>query len=141
MPGRMYTLPLFLLALLLFSPRAWADQAMEQAAIRQAENRLSAVDSGQYGASWDAAAVLFKNAVPKEQWIRSMNAHRKPLGTAVRRELKDKQYVTSLPGAPDGQYVVIRYAAAFANKQEAVGAITPMLDSDGVWRVSGYFIQ
>lgn len=46
-----------------------------------------------------------------------------------------------VPGAPDGKYVTIQYQTAFANKAEAVETITPMLDPDGVWRVSGYFVR
>jgi len=46
-----------------------------------------------------------------------------------------------VPGAPDGEYVVIRFSTSFEKKQSAIESITPMLDSDGVWRVSGYFIK
>ncbi len=55
--------------------------------------------------------------------------------------MKSKQYATSLPGAPDGQYVVIQYKTAFENKKAGVETITPMLDKDKKWRVSGYFIK
>lgn len=57
------------------------------------------------------------------------------------RELKSKQYATSLPGAPDGEYVVIQFKTAFENKKSVVETITPMLDKDKKWRVSGYFIK
>jgi hypothetical protein len=42
---------------------------------------------------------------------------------------------------PDGQYVVIQYKTAFENKKAGVETITPMLDKDKKWRVSGYFIK
>jgi hypothetical protein len=57
------------------------------------------------------------------------------------RELSSKQFLTKLPGAPDGQYVVIQFKTSFANKESAVETITPMLDKDGTWRVSGYYIK
>ena len=47
----------------------------------------------------------------------------------------------SLPGAPDGKYVVIQYDTVFENKSSAVETIIPMADPDGAWRVSGYFIR
>jgi hypothetical protein len=50
-------------------------------------------------------------------------------------------YTTTLPGAPDGEYVVIQYQSSFGKKNLAVETVTPMLDQDGVWRVSGYFIR
>ncbi len=48
---------------------------------------------------------------------------------------------TSLPGAPDGEYVVIQYRSEFENKSNAVETVTPMRDADGEFRVSGYFIR
>jgi hypothetical protein len=52
-----------------------------------------------------------------------------------------REYSEKLPGAPDGKYVVIQFDAVFENKPSAVETVTPMLDPDGVWRVSGYFIR
>ena len=66
---------------------------------------------------------------------------RKPLGELLSRKVKSKQLVEKLPGAPDGKYVVIQYDATFQNKASAVETVTPMLDPDGQWRVSGYFIK
>jgi len=46
-----------------------------------------------------------------------------------------------MPGAPDGKYVIIQYDTVFENKASAVETVTPMVDPDGSWRVSGYFIR
>lgn len=70
-----------------------------------------------------------------------MNACRKPLGKPIERNIVEKQYLTSLPGAPDGEHVVIRYSSSFENKKTAVGTVTPMPDQDGLWRVSGCYIK
>jgi hypothetical protein len=51
------------------------------------------------------------------------------------------EYAEKLPGAPEGKYVVIQYETVFENRASAVETVTPMLDPDGVWRVSGYFIR
>jgi hypothetical protein len=66
---------------------------------------------------------------------------RDPLGKLQSRKLKSATYTKSLPGAPDGEYVVIRYDASFERQQSAVETISPMLDKDGAWRVSGYYIK
>jgi hypothetical protein len=47
----------------------------------------------------------------------------------------------SLPGAPDGEYVVIQYRTSFENKNDAIETVTPMKDTDGTWRVSGYYVK
>ena len=113
----------------------------ETAAVASAQAWLSLVDDGKYAESWEAAAQFFKGAVPKEQWIQAMQATRKHFGKHISRKLKSKQYKTALPGAPDGEYVVIQFEASFENKKSAIETITPMLDKDGKWRVSGYFMK
>ena len=113
----------------------------EKKAVESAEAWLALVDQGKYGDAWDSAAEYLKDAVSKEDFAKSSGPARKPLGNVTLRELKSKQYATSLPGAPDGEYVVLQYKTAFENKKAAVETITPMLDKDKKWRVSGYFIK
>ena len=113
----------------------------EKSGIEAAQSWLELIDSEKYTESWDEAAGYFKSAVDKEKWIKTIQAVRKPLGRVVSREFKSQKYSTSLPGAPDGDYVVIQYDTAFENKKSAVETITSMLDKDGKWRISGYFIK
>ncbi|WP_225073348.1 DUF4019 domain-containing protein [Desulfuromonas sp. CSMB_57] len=113
----------------------------EAAAIAAAEQWLAMVDAGRYAASWQEAAGLFRDAVIQDHWVHSLNAVRKPLGRLVSRKVQSKTYTTALPGAPDGEYVVIRFETSFANKQRAIETVTPMMDNDGIWRVSGYYIR
>jgi hypothetical protein len=49
--------------------------------------------------------------------------------------------MTSVPGAPDGQYVLIQFETVFEKKAQSIETITPMLDADRTWRVSGYYIK
>src|SRR6516165_10844949 len=116
-------------------------QDKNEAAKKGAESWLAVVDKGDYAVSYDEAASLFKLAITKEDWLQKIRAARGPLGTVVSRKLKGAQYKTSLPGAPDGEYVVIQYDTSFENKRSAVETITPTRDKDGQWRVSGYFIR
>lgn len=120
---------------------ALGSEKAEKKALEAAQSWLTMVDNGRYTDSWEAAAQYFRTAVAKEQWQQSLNAVRKPLGKVLKRTVKSKQYATSLPGAPDGHYVVIQYETSFAHKNAAIETITPMLDRDGTWRVSGYYIK
>jgi len=130
------------IALLLFAGTSvFAGQNPEKLATEAAAGWLALTDGGSYAASWDEAAQLFKNAVPKEDWARVLRANRAPLGELMSRKLKSAKYMTEVPGAPDGQYVVIQFESSFKHKTKAVETITPMLDQDGRWRVSGYFIK
>ena len=112
-----------------------------KAALSSAETWLSLVDEGKYSDSWNEAAGYFKGAVKQEKWQEMLQAVRKPLGKVISREVNTKSYHTSLPGAPDGEYVVIQFETSFENKKSAVETVTPMTDKDGKWRVSGYFIK
>ena len=110
-------------------------------ALPSAESWLALVDEGKYADSWNEAASYFKRAVKEEKWQQTLQAVRQPLGKVISRELKTKSYHTSLPGAPDGDYVVIQFDTSFAEKHSAVETLTPMMHKDGKWRVSGYFIK
>lgn len=120
---------------------AGADEPAEKAAVAAAEAWLKEVDTGAYDKSWERAAELFRNAVPKKSWEQSMEGVRAPLGAVLERKLASKKYTETLPGAPAGKYVVVQFTTSFANKKEAVETVTPALDKDGTWRVSGYFIR
>jgi hypothetical protein len=113
----------------------------EKQALAAAESWLALVDDGKYGESWAAAAEYLKNAIAKDDFVKSFTAARKPLGKLKSREIKSKDYRTSLPGVPDGQYVVIQFKTVFEHKKSAIETITPMLDKDKKWRVSGYYVK
>jgi Protein of unknown function (DUF4019) len=113
----------------------------ERAGLDSAGAWLTLVDAGQYDKSWDQAASIFKESLSKDQWVKALNNVRTPLGKVISRTSASTTYTTSLPGVPDGQYVVIQYNTSFENKKAAIETVTPMLDKNGKWRVSGYFIK
>ena len=101
---------------------------------------LELVDSEQWTESWSQASTLFQGAVGQQQWAQQVRSVRGPLGHVESRKLKSAEHMTSMPGAPDGDYVVIQFDTVFENKAAAVETVTPMLDGEQ-WRVSGYFIR
>lgn len=113
----------------------------EKNAITAAELWIALIDREQYTRSWEMAASLLKNKVERKTFVKSLSTTRKPLGELKSRKLQSKQFTTSAPGAPDGQYVILQYTTSFANKSTATETITPMLDKDKKWRVSGYYIK
>ena len=141
-PFRVKTTPAVLLFLALsLGVGAYAQPKPEPLAQQSAESWLALVDSGKYAESWQEAALLFKAHVTKDQWQSMLKASLGPLGKNTSRKLLSAKYTKTLPGAPDGEYVVIQYQSSFEHKQSAIETVTPMLDKDGQWRVSGYFIK
>ena len=130
----------FILALSVITAIA-QDSEKERAAVSAAEKWLSMVDEGKYSESWQEAAEYLRNAIKQEQWNHSLRAVRKPLGKVVSRQMKSATYKTSLPGAPDGEYVVIQFDTSFEKKRAAIETVTPMMDQDGKWSVSGYYLK
>ena len=126
---------------LLFAPVSGCSGETEDHAVKIAEEWLQLVDKGKYEDSWKEAATLFRAAVTVEQWQQALDGARKPLGELESRKLKGAEYMTSVPGAPDGEYVVIQFDASFSKKASAVETVTPMKDGDGAWRVGGYYIK
>ncbi len=123
------------------SCRSQDNSSVEAKAAESAEAWLELVDQGAYSASWSEAAEYFRSAISQENWERSAAAVRDPLGDVTSRELGSATFATTLPGTPDGEYVVLQYNTVFANKKIAVETVTPMLDTDGEWRVSGYYVR
>ena len=123
------------------APSAGGNAEAEKAAVAAADAWMKLVDEGKYDEGWTQASELLKKAAPQAEFAKSVGAARDPLGDLVSRKVKSTQYATSLPGAPDGEYVVIQYDASYAKKKSAVETVTPMKDADGSWRVSGYYIK
>ena len=121
-------------------PSVASAEEPEVAAEQAALSWLSLLDGEQYFATWNSAAALFKDQLTPVEWQKAAFAARTPFGALRSRHLKRATYATSLPGAPDGEYVVLEFDSVFDHKAAAVETVTPMLD-DGVWRVGGYFIR
>ena len=62
-----------------------------------------------------------KRAVGKDNFVRSLEAAREPLGKMISREVQSEQFATRLPGAPEGQYVVIQFKTSLANAKSGCG--------------------
>jgi hypothetical protein len=102
---------------------------------------LALLDNGKIEQSWQQAAKPLQVAIAKDKWIETVKSARGPLGKFQSRKLLSATYTTSVPGAPDGQYMVVQFETSFENKQQAIETVTPMLEADGTWRVSGYFVK
>src|SRR5579862_8247383 len=102
---------------------------------------LALIDRGNYSESWKEASAIVQGAVTETAWENATTTFRKPLGNLVSREVKSAQLMTELPGAPDGQYVVMQFATSFANKKTTIETVTFMREKDGQWKSAGYFIK
>ncbi len=132
---------LVLAALLVPQVAFGAETRQQEAALAAAKNWLATVDTGEYAQSWQQGAAYFKKVITEAEWVQSMQEVRKPLGKIISRKVKSLTTKTSLPNAPEGQYVVIQLETSFANGKSGMETVNTQLEGNGKWRVAGYGIQ
>ncbi|AHF93459.1 serine/threonine protein kinase [Opitutaceae bacterium TAV5] len=112
-------------------------------AVERARVWLQLIDAGpeHYAQSWRDASSGFRTAVGETEWVFTLKAGRPSLGSVVSRRLISSQETHTLPGAPDGHYVVMRFSTDFSRQKAAIETVTFTEESDGVWRATGYYIH
>lgn len=110
-------------------------------ALDAAKQWLAAADANDGAATWDQAAPAFQAAISRQAWSDALKQARQPFGKVEARTLVSSERKHALPGAPDGDYVVLMYDTRFAHKAHAVETVVPVRDQDGRWKVSGYFVK
>jgi hypothetical protein len=125
---------------------AWpATGLAQEEAITQARTSAQAwlqlLDKGAYDETWAQAGELLKAAVSQKEWSNKWVVTLGPMGPVEARAVRSAEYETLLPGAPEGEYVVVKFDTTFESKQTALETVTLRRESDGLWRVSGYFIR
>jgi len=137
-----FAAPLILAALMaVATPTAAGPDEREAEAQSVARAWLALVDSGSYAKSWSEASSLFRRSITQPQWSSAVASVRNPLGALKSRTLRSVTFTRSVPGGPDGEYVVVQFASSFDQKESASETVTPMKDTDGRWRVAGYFVR
>lgn len=116
-------------------------QSQDNAVSDAALSWLTLVDNGSCTASWENASEQFRQATTSGQWCQAVTSARTPFGKLLSRKLVAETQSLSLPGAPDGEYVVMRFASSFEKKSEGVETVTFSRERDGVWRAAGYFVK
>ncbi len=115
---------------------ALAQDPKATAAQGAAREWLALADRADAQASWSAAGKKFQAAMAD-----ALAKARTPMGSVKSRTIFKTDFTKSFPGAPDGDYALIVYTTSFANKAEGHETLTLERESDGKWRVVGYFIR
>lgn len=102
---------------------------------------LAQVDAGRYGDSWTSAGTTFKQAVTQEKWQEAVKRVRDQVGAFKSRTKSSAAPMTNPPSAPPGKYVIFQYSATFEQRATATETVTAVHESDGTWRIVGYFVQ
>lgn len=137
-----------LLPLLAFICFNWATPTLragtptpQEAAQAAVEPWLALVDAGNFAESWQKLDPAFAKRVGKKKWVTSLAEIRGRAGKLVSRKLKSAESTKELPGAPEGEYVVLQFETVFAQKHASTEKVTLILGRDLNWRVAGYAVK
>ncbi|WP_083330585.1 MULTISPECIES: DUF4019 domain-containing protein [Pseudoalteromonas] len=119
------------------SSLVWAN---DSAGLIAAKAWLKMIDAGQYGQSWQQSDSAFKSQLTENKWAQALQGVRAPLGQIKSRSKLSAQAYSSLPGVPDGEYLVIQFQTEFQNKASATETLT-LSKGSGNWLPVGYFIK
>jgi hypothetical protein len=110
-------------------------------AIEAGDTWLALVDTGRYGESWEAASPHFKDAVARVPWEVAAQQGREKVGTLIKRKFRSAKSTLNPPNSPPGEYVVIQNDTVYEKRGLCTETVTLMKQSDGSWKVAGYFIH
>ncbi len=128
----------FILLFLFAAPGlAWGDDR----AVEAAEDFVSQIDFGRFGESWDEGDYLLQFRTPREEWVRTLAVDRELFGWLIERRLKLTASRGSLPGLPDGTYLIVVFDAVFENKKAAIETVIMVADEWGRWHPAGYALR
>jgi RNA polymerase sigma-70 factor (ECF subfamily) len=127
----------------LLSFRTAGKEFMEKkkAAVECTEQWLALLADKKYAESWTSAADFFHTRIKQKVWERQIKRIYANFGAVNSRKLISAHYVNNLPNTGNSECFILHFATSFANKPKAFETITPMLDSDGKWKISGYYIK
>ncbi|WP_312146113.1 DUF4019 domain-containing protein [Brevundimonas sp.] len=119
---------------------AAATQAVTPDVAEGAATWLALLDNGAWAESWQAGGAMFRSQVTEADWVTAVRSAREPIGAFVSRTPQSAERTNSLPGAPDGEYWMVQYQTAFANRQDATETVV-LAREGGDLKVIGYFVR
>ncbi len=126
-------------ALTLSGP-ASGNEERTRAAINAATAWLALVDDGRAAEAYAAAGADFRTSVRAEAWEEAVNSRVEELGNVQTRQPTKVNYFPAPEGASSGDWVMIRFIAAFAGREQVSETVTVVRYPEN-WGVSGYYVR
>ena len=133
----------FVVALVAVAPPSAKAQDAEatRTAVAAAEAFLRLLDEGKYAESWDSSAAAFRKAVTRGQWQTAAQQVRGGIGKLQSRSVMSGADAPKAQSNAQGEFIVVKFFAKYSNLEAAIETVAPMKDTDGQYRVSGYFVR
>jgi hypothetical protein len=101
---------------------------------------LALADANDANGTYTNAAQRFKQTMPGDQWVSTMQRARDVFGAVVRRTILQTESPAPGGDVPPGDFVVIRYRTEFEKRPQGSETVTLEREADGKWRVAGYLM-
>ena len=128
----------------LFGPAAAQDVEASDM-VRGGMQAIQMIDQGKAGELWDGATPAARKRGTRADFLSQTAKSRAALGAPRMRTWVtiNRQVLTDPDGDLAGQYVSVEYETRFANKTEGTvrELVSFHLDSDRIWRFSGYALR
>lgn len=120
-----------------FPAASQAEDALDEAR-KAAEAWLTLIDAAKYNEAWKQGSGILRR-VPQKPWVTMTGAVLDPLGPLASREFLSSVFTHTIPGAPPGEYVIVKFKTkyAYAKGQETV---TLIKGQSGAWKTAEHTI-
>ena len=106
-----------------------------------AEEFIGLIDEGRYYVALDKVLLRFPSDLTIRRRIGALiEDRRKPFGMVFERKYYGVTYRTTVPGMPDGKYLIMGYKTKFENKEYAFERVTLKYENNN-WKVIDYAIR
>lgn len=109
-------------------------------ALSTAETFAATIDSQDYQGAYLSGSALFRLTYPQSEWIDKSERTGKLLGKAQQRKLKAVRAVSTYPGLPDGDYLLVYFEVQTERKDKAAEVML-VGQVGSTWQVCSYSIR
>ena len=128
------------LCLLLMTTVAASAELLSETAVAKAREFARMIDSGKAEAAYTNASALLQLSQDQSTWDDGIKRSQTLLGPVVERTLVAVRSVQTFPYLPDGDYLIVQFAAQTTHKSQAAEVIL-MHQEDNDWLVADYSIR
>ena len=121
-------------------PAASVASAPDKPVVMAAESWVKLLDGRRWADSWKASGAPFRSKITETGWASTIEPLRSQLGSVTSRAFRGVTSSGAPAGAPDGEYRIVQFATAFANKPDSVETVV-LAREGSAWVVEGYFIR
>tara|TARA_R110002072_G_scaffold110139_1_gene237619 strand:- start:973 stop:1302 length:330 start_codon:yes stop_codon:yes gene_type:complete len=102
---------------------------------------LALIDDKSYDEAWESLGEFAQAMIKRPDWTRLLERVRSPLGSLRSRTPSSQEQRETLPGLPDGHYVVYTFDSEFQNKAKGAETVTCAMAVGGEWKAIGYQVS